>query len=80
MELKAARQQLRAKGWLASMSEQLQEEFLSRGRIKVFGAGDFVFHIGDEPGGMFGILEGTFGVVVTSGDEMVVCHLLRPGG
>jgi CRP/FNR family transcriptional regulator, cyclic AMP receptor protein len=76
---KSARQQLRGKGWLANMSETLQDELLSRGRLRGFRAGDYAYHLADEPGGMFGILEGSFGVVVASGDETTICHLLRPG-
>lgn len=61
------------------MADPLQDEFLSSGRLRAFRAGDFAYHIGDAPGGMFGIVRGCFGVVVASGDETALCHLLRPG-
>jgi CRP/FNR family transcriptional regulator, cyclic AMP receptor protein len=76
---KAARLELRGKGFLASMSDELQDEFLSYGKLRKFRSGDFAYHIGDAPGGMFGIVRGTFGVIVTSGDETAMCHLIRPG-
>lgn len=76
---KAARLELRGKGFLADMSDRLQDEFLSCGKLRKFRAGDFAYHIGDAPGGMFGIVRGTFGVIVTSADETAMCHLIRPG-
>ena len=76
---KAARLELRGKGFLAGMSDELQDEFLSYGKLRKFRSGDFAYHIGDAPGGMFGIVRGTFGVIVTSGDETAMCHLIRPG-
>ena len=79
MEEKSAQLQLRGKGWLSNMADTLQTEFLSSGRLREFRAGDYAYHIGDAPGGMFGIVAGCFGVVLTSGDETVMCHLLRPG-
>jgi CRP-like cAMP-binding protein len=61
------------------MSEALQDELLACGKLRRFRTGDFAYHIGDDPGGMFGIVSGTFGVVVTSGDETAMCHLVRAG-
>lgn len=79
MEEKSAQLQLRGKGWLANMADPVQTEFLSRGRLREFRAGDYAYHVGDAPGGIFGIVDGCFGVVLTSGDETAMCHLLRPG-
>jgi len=76
---KSARLYLRKKGWLANMPDPMQDEFLSFGRLRTFRPGDFAYHLGDAPGGMFGIVQGTFGLVVASGDETALCHLLRPG-
>jgi CRP/FNR family transcriptional regulator, cyclic AMP receptor protein len=64
---------------LANMSEALQDEFLASGKLRRLRAGDFAYHIGDAPGGMFGIANGTIGVIVPSGDETAMCHLLRQG-
>ena len=36
--------------------------------------------VGDEPGGIYGIVDGGIGALVPSGgSEMVLCHVLRPG-
>ena len=76
---KSARLELRGKGLLTNMSDALQDALLSLSTLRKFRTGDFAYHIGDAPGGMFGIVKGTFGIAVASGDEMVMCHLLRPG-
>ena len=76
---KSARLELRNKGFLAGLSDGLQDEFLSYGKLRKFRAGDFAYHIGDAPGGMLGIVSGSFGVIVASADETAMCHLIRSG-
>jgi CRP/FNR family transcriptional regulator, cyclic AMP receptor protein len=76
---KSAGLQLRGKGLLANMPDLLQDELLACARLREFRAGDFAYHIGDAPGGMFGIVTGCFGLIVESADETGLCHLLRPG-
>jgi CRP/FNR family transcriptional regulator, cyclic AMP receptor protein len=70
---------LQQAGWLAHQPGWLRDSFLSCARLRSFRRGEFAYHIDDEPGGMFGVAEGSFGVLVPSGGELSMCHLLRPG-
>jgi CRP/FNR family transcriptional regulator, cyclic AMP receptor protein len=70
---------LQKTGWLADQPEWLRDSLLACARLRSFQRGEYAYHVDDEPGGMFGVAEGSFGVLVPSGGELSMCHLLRAG-
>ncbi len=79
MNEESAKVALAGAGWLATEPAWLRNEFLACARIRKFQNGEYAYHLDDEPGGMFGIASGGFGVVVPSGAEMTLCHVLWQG-
>ena len=71
---------LRRSGWLATEPEWLAAAMTSGGRLRSFRQGEFTHYVDDDVGGMFGIVEGSFGVLVPgSNNELTLCHILAPG-
>lgn len=71
---------LRKTGWLAGEPEWLREGLLAAARFRAWKPGELIHYVGDEPGGIYGIVGGGVGILVPSGgNEMVLCHVLRPG-
>jgi CRP/FNR family transcriptional regulator, cyclic AMP receptor protein len=67
-------------GWLAGEPAWMRDAMLACSSIRGFGAGELTHMVGDEPGGMFGIVAGSFGVMIpTTKSELALCHVLRPG-
>lgn len=79
MSERTAKAFLRGIGWLSNQPEWLKDALLSRARLRTYEAGEYTHHADDEPGGIFGIVDGGFGVVVPSGAEMIVCHVIWAG-
>jgi len=75
-----ARALLAKTGWLLDQPEWVRGAILSAARLRTFAPGEFAFHAGDDPGGMYGIVDGGFGVLVPSGGtDLLLCHILRRG-
>lgn len=70
---------LQKAGWLADQPDWLRDCLLASARLRSFRRGEYAFHVDDEPGGIFGVAEGSFGVLVPSGGEVAICHLMRAG-
>ena len=70
---------LQKTGWLADQPDWLRDSLLASARLRSFRRGEYAFHVDDEPGGIFGVAEGSFGVLVPSGGELSICHLMRAG-
>lgn len=71
---------LRSLGWLSRQPSDFQAELLGRGRIEKFQPDEFFFHFGDEPGGVYGIVDGSVGVLLPTSDSAVrLAEILRPG-
>lgn len=71
---------LRKHGWLATQPPAVQAALLARARPVAFAAGAPVFHIDDEPGGMYGLAAGAVGILVaTFGRAPRLAHVLRRG-
>jgi CRP/FNR family transcriptional regulator, cyclic AMP receptor protein len=67
-------------GWLASQPAWLRDSVLSRAKLRTYEPHEFTFHAEDDPGGIYGVISGGFGVMLPSGGgEMVLCHILRLG-
>jgi CRP-like cAMP-binding protein len=74
-----AKSALSGKGWLANEPDWLRDALLGCAKLRTFQPGEYAYHFDDEPGGMFGIVTGGFGVIIPSGAEMMICHILRTG-
>ena len=70
---------MRNMGWLANQPDWLKEELLACSRLRQFSRGQYAYHFEDGPGGMYGVANGSFGVLVPSGGEMIMCHVMGPG-
>lgn len=57
-------------GWLSQQPEAFQSEVLRRGRLMHFAPGDAIFHIGDPPGGVYGIVRGAVTVTLAPPTEI----------
>ena len=69
-----------SKGWLRHTPESFRRTVIERCRLEQFAAGTPVYSIGDEPGGMFGIVAGCLGVSVAPGEEgPYTAHFAMPG-
>ncbi len=67
-------------GWLRGQPEWVQDAVLGGVRLRTFEPGEYTFHAGDDPGGLYGIVDGGFGVLVPSGgQDLLLCHVLRRG-
>jgi CRP-like cAMP-binding protein len=80
MSERAAKVVLRSTGWLAQQPDWLKNSILECARLRIYKRGELTHYVGDEPGGLYGIVDGGFGVLVPSGGhEMLLCHVLRTG-
>jgi CRP/FNR family transcriptional regulator, cyclic AMP receptor protein len=70
----------RRRGWLAQQPADFRGRLLARGRLMQVARGESVYHEGDEPGGIYGLVAGGIGVLV--GPPKLsprVAHVLRAG-
>lgn len=71
---------LRAHGWLSHQPATLQDQVLAMGRIRRYPRGSMVYCLGDPPGGIFGILNGSIAVTIAPGSTGPhLVHLATPG-
>ena len=67
-------------GWLKEKPPEFQEALLRKARIQRYAAGQYTHHVGDDPGGFYGIAYGSFGVITPSPTAgMVLGHVMRRG-
>lgn len=67
-------------GWLAAQSAPFQTLILRKARLIAFQVGSFVYHLGDEVGGIYGIVEGGVGIHVPQPNaETTLAHIARRG-
>jgi len=50
-------------GWLADQAAAFQNAVMTEARLVSYDPGQFTHHIGDDAGGFFGVVDGTFGVM-----------------
>ncbi|CAN0575493.1 unnamed protein product [Ectocarpus sp. 12 AP-2014] len=64
--------------WMVDLSEPLKQRIVSDSQTKFFARGSKIYAEGDEPGGIYGIVDG---VVAAHGGEatLLIGHLLGPG-
>jgi CRP-like cAMP-binding protein len=71
---------LLARGWLTKQSQAFQQKFLARADMRTFNVGENVYRLGDEGGGISGIVAGAFAVYVAPSFALpTLAHILRPG-
>src|ERR1700739_685363 len=58
MHLEEARKEVLKRGWLSHQPEEFREEVLRRTTLSAYKRGEFIFHLDDAPGMMFGVVEG----------------------
>lgn len=79
-EAKDAGRILLCRGWLSHAPTAFQREVLSRSMLRTFEPDQPIYHCGDPPGGMYGLVSGAAAVLVapgTSGPYFV--HFAHPG-
>lgn len=80
LDREAACEVVRNRGWLRHTPGSFRCAVLDRCRLEQFAAGTPVYSIGDEPGGMYGVVAGTLGVSVAPGEHgPYTAHLAIPG-
>jgi CRP/FNR family transcriptional regulator, cyclic AMP receptor protein len=80
LERADAEKRILRRGWLAVQTAALQSAILRKSRLVSCPAGDFLFHVGDGPGGIYGVVQGGVGVHVPSIiGEVPLTHVLRTG-
>jgi hypothetical protein len=67
------------KGWLSQTPASFQRAVLDRCLLERFETGTPIYSIGDEPGGMYGIVSGSLAISVTSGDGALHCPFCDAG-
>jgi CRP/FNR family cyclic AMP-dependent transcriptional regulator len=71
---------VRSHGWLSHTPTSFQRAVLDRCRLEQFAAGTPVYSIGDEPGGIFGIVAGSLGISVAPREQgPYIAHFALPG-
>jgi CRP-like cAMP-binding protein len=75
-----ARLILTARGWLSRQPEPFQAEVLRRGLPSTYRRGESIYRLGDPPGGIHGLVAGSFAVLTApSGAAPRMPHLSAPG-
>jgi CRP/FNR family transcriptional regulator, cyclic AMP receptor protein len=68
------------KGWLRDTPAPFRRAVLERCRLEQFAHGEPVYSLGDEPGGMYGIVTGCLGISVAPEEQgPYVAHFATPG-
>jgi CRP-like cAMP-binding protein len=80
LNLDAACEVARSKGWLRQTPVAFQSAVLDRCLLEKFKPGIPIYAVGDEPGGMYGIVAGGLGVsVATAKQGVYTAHFAMPG-
>lgn len=67
-------------GWLLEQPAWVRDTVLAGSRLRSYETGQFTFYAGDDPGGMYGVVDGGFGVLVpVGGSGLTLCHIMRRG-
>jgi CRP/FNR family transcriptional regulator, cyclic AMP receptor protein len=68
------------RGWLSGQPPAFRTQIIAMGKLVTLAAGAPVFHMGDRPGGVYGIVSG--GIAVLAGTRWqlpMLAHIARPG-
>lgn len=71
---------LSRKGWLAGQPESFRASILGAGQPRLFARGATIYAQGDDPGGIYGILDGSVAITIAPGRSGPhLAHLATPG-
>jgi CRP/FNR family transcriptional regulator, cyclic AMP receptor protein len=76
MDKLAAVRVVESTGWLSRQPEGFRAEVIRRSHLRRIEAGEFLYHTGDPPGGVYGLAEGVLTVTLPVGQIVTV---KRPG-
>lgn len=80
IERSDAERRILRRGWLAAQPDPIRSAVLERCRLLHVEDREFLFHAGDGPGGIYGIVSGGIGVhVPAANDETTLVHIGRCG-
>lgn len=80
MDQVAVREDVLNQGWLDHTPLTFRRAVLDRCRLEQFKAGTQIYAVGDEPGGMFGLVKGGLGVSIAPGERgPYIAHFAMPG-
>ncbi|MBV9560413.1 MAG: Crp/Fnr family transcriptional regulator, partial [Bradyrhizobium sp.] len=69
-----------SRGWLAHQPKSLQEIVFRQATVVTFATRDYVYHSGDDAGGIYGIIDGGFGFYLAGREAReALGHVLRAG-
>ncbi len=80
MDLEAARETMSKMGWLSQQPSEFRNALLGRTTLRSFAKNEYLYHLDDSPGMMFGIVEGA--VLIGIAHPIIglyQAHLGRPG-
>ena len=67
-------------GWLSLQPADFRPEVLRRSVVQHFSAGETIYHFGDPPGGIYGVVSGTISINASPRDAIpILMHLGIPG-
>lgn len=68
-------------GWLGERSPEFRAAMRDLARLRSYSEGEYLHHIGDAPGGIYGVVEGSFGTYTQSEQAGIVLgHIFQQGG
>lgn len=80
IDRKEAERRILLRGWLADQPDDMRRAVLTAARLVLHPAGEFVFHIGDSEGGLYGVVSGGVGVhLPTETGDTLLTHVVRTG-
>lgn len=80
MDRAEAERKILQRGWLAAQPHTFQTAILRRAHLTSYPAGNFIFYLGDDAGGIYGIVEGGVGIHVPQIDgSVMLAHIARCG-
>lgn len=75
-----ARRVLTSRSWLGQQPEDFQAEVIRRGIPQTFGPGEVIYGLGEEGGGIYGLVSGSFAIsIAVPGTVPRVVHFGTPG-
>jgi CRP-like cAMP-binding protein len=67
-------------GWLSYAPPPFRRIVLERCKLQVLKAGATIYSVGDPPGGMFGLVSGSFAISIAPGERgPYIAHAAQPG-